>query len=166
VVANSFSRSVSVFLATGSGNFGPESDISLPGRIESVLLADFNGDGKIDIAAPDFESAPQYAVSILLGNGDGTFGANTEYPTLDVPFVVVADDFNSDGKLDLAVNGQFGGVSVLLGNGDGTFSPKRTHPPALRRRATSHLAISNGDSKMDTESSAYLPQRDLPCHHR
>src|SRR4029077_3568759 len=41
VVANSFSRSVSVFLATGSGAFGPRSDISLPGRIESVLLADF-----------------------------------------------------------------------------------------------------------------------------
>ncbi len=149
VVANSFSRSVSVFLATGSGTFGPRSDISLPGRIESVLLADFNGDGKLDLAAPNFESAPQYSVSILLGKGDGTFGPNTEYPTLDVPFVVVTDDFNNDGKLNLAINGQFGGVSVLLGNGDGTFQPKKDSSTGFAQ--ASHVASGdfNGDGKAD-----------------
>src|SRR2546429_708829 len=113
VIANGYSRSVSVFLANGDGTFGPRSDISLPGRIESILLADFNADGKPDLAAPDFEFAPQMSISILLGNGDGTFGPNVEYPTLNTPYVVVADDFNKDGNLDLAINGQFGGPATL-----------------------------------------------------
>src|SRR5205823_1483468 len=121
VIANGFSRSVSIFLAVGDGTFGPRSDISLLGDIESVLLFDFNGDGKLDLAAPNFQYAPQMSISILMGNGDGTFGPNVEYPTLNTPYVVVADDFNKDGNLDLAINGQFGGISVLLGNGDGTF---------------------------------------------
>jgi hypothetical protein len=91
VTADSFRRSVSVFLGKGDGTFADPSAIALPGRIESVIAADFDGDGRLDLAAPDFEPQP-YAVSILLGNGDGTFGPNTEYPTLDVPFVVIADD--------------------------------------------------------------------------
>jgi len=69
-----------------------------------VLLVDLNKDGKIDIGASNFELAPQPSVSILLGNGDGTFGPNTEFPMVSTPFVVIADDFNSDGKSDLAVN--------------------------------------------------------------
>ena len=148
VVANGFGRSISVLLGNGDGTFGTSNVIPLPGRIESVIAADFNGDGKLDLAAPDFEPQP-YAVSILLGNGDGTFGPNTDFPTLDVPYVVIADDFNHDGKLDLAVNGQFGGVSVLLGNGDGTFQPKVDSSTGFAQ--SSHIASGdfNNDGKPD-----------------
>ena len=97
-----------------------------------VVLADFNGDGKIDIATTDVSSS---YVGVLLNNGNGTFQTAVQYPAGPNPFSLAAADFNSDGKLDLAVtNGcdvsqdnfncepQQNTVSVLLGHGDGTFA--------------------------------------------
>ena len=64
-------------------------------------------------------------VSVLLGNGDGTFQAHVDYPTGQAPTSVTIGDFNGDGKLDLAViNQDDNTVSILLGNGDGTFESK------------------------------------------
>ena len=61
-------------------------------------------------------------MSVLLGNGDGTFQAAVNYPAGLNPFSVAVGDFNGDGKPDLAVaNYGSNTVSVLLGNGDGTF---------------------------------------------
>src|SRR5262249_39354759 len=61
-------------------------------------------------------------MSVLLNNGDGTFGAQVAYPTGPYPTHVVASDLNGDGAPDLTVtNFNFGDVSVLLNNGDGTF---------------------------------------------
>jgi hypothetical protein len=80
-----------------------------------VDAADFNGDGKLDLALAESN------VAVLLGNGDGTFGPATEYPGDNARFVV-AGDWNADGKLDLASIGQFDDkLSILQGNGDGTF---------------------------------------------
>ena len=71
-------------------------------------------------------------VSILLGNGDGTFQPGGTYSVGATADAIVAGDFNGDGKLDLAVvdkiaYGVPGAVSVLLGNGDGTFQPGRSY---------------------------------------
>jgi hypothetical protein len=147
-VVNSYARAISVFLGNGDGTFGPKTDIALPGRNESIVAADFNRDGKLDLAAPNFEPAP-YTVSVLLGNGDGTFGPHLEYATGDVPFVLATNDFNGDGNVDLGMNGQFGGVTVLLGNGDGTFGPKTVLPPL--GYTSSHLIAKdfNDDGKSD-----------------
>ena len=61
-------------------------------------------------------------VSILLGNGDGSFQPHLDYATGKNPSALAAADFNADGKLDLAiVNVEDGSVSVLLGQGDGSF---------------------------------------------
>src|SRR5262249_57785362 len=86
-----------------------------------VATGDFNGDGQ-----PDLGVANAYygGVSILLGNGDGTFRPPVGYATSFSSASVVVDDFDHDGRLDLAVSsGGFYGttVSVLLGNGDGSF---------------------------------------------
>src|SRR4029077_1447129 len=79
-----------------------------------LLFGDFNHDGKLDLAASDVGG-----VSILLGNGDGTFKA--AIPTAASNFTNLATgDFNHDGKLDLAANSN-GEIIVLLGKGDGTF---------------------------------------------
>jgi len=93
----------------------------------SVVVGDFNGDGNLDLAVaatncnPTCPSGTLGDVSILLGNGDGTFQTHVDYPVGQAPASVGVGDFNNDGKLDLAVVNGGGSISILLGNGDGTF---------------------------------------------
>lgn len=88
----------------------------------SAASGDFNGDGIIDLITANFTNNRQ--VSLLIGNGDGTFQPKKDYGDLSKPAVSVADgDLNNDGKLDFAVtNLRFGTISVFLADGNGTFS--------------------------------------------
>src|SRR5206468_3474447 len=79
------------------------SDYATAAGSQDVGVGDFNGDGKLDLAVTDNSAS---AVSILLGNGDGTFQGHVDYATGGGPGWVVIGDFNRDGKLDLAVNSQ------------------------------------------------------------
>ncbi|HEY9503653.1 MAG TPA: FG-GAP-like repeat-containing protein, partial [Pyrinomonadaceae bacterium] len=89
-------------------------------RSRTVAVAEFNGDGKPDLAVANFGSNN---VSILLGDGFGGFGPATNFAVQPEPAIVATGDFNKDGKTDLAVGYFFfRPVSVLLGNGNGTFS--------------------------------------------
>lgn len=135
-----------------------------------VVVADFNGDGKLDIAVAD-EGNPSTGdnggVSILLGNGDGTFQPAVLVPAGKNPIAIVAGDFNNDGKQDLVVSdfdgrgtGGNGSISVLLGNGDGTFQA-----PVTLRAGTEPFELAtgdfNGDGKLDfavtdVSSGAYI----------
>jgi hypothetical protein len=97
---------VSVFLGTGTGSFGAATnyetpkvnDINGPG---SVAIADFNGDGKQDLAANYYASGGA-GIALLSGTGTGSFGAPRAYPGV-TPGSLVAADFTGDGKPDLAV---------------------------------------------------------------
>ncbi len=87
----------------------------------SVTTADFNRDGHVDLAVTN-GGPMSSAVSIWLGQGDGTFLLPADYRTGKRPLSVSCADFNSDGVLDLlVVNGQMNTITVFLGNGDGTF---------------------------------------------
>src|SRR5438094_1845721 len=92
--------------------------------------ADFNGDGKLDIAVVNSGSND---ISILLGNGDGAFQPAQNFAlgssqTL-VPTDIALGDFNGDGKPDLAALSIYGGtVSILVNNGDGTFASAQYFP--------------------------------------
>lgn len=87
----------------------------------SVTTADFNQDGHVDMAVTN-GGPMSSAVSIWLGQGDGTFLLPTDYRTGKRPLSVSCADFNNDGVLDLlVVNGQMNTITVFLGNGDGTF---------------------------------------------
>ncbi|MCY3729494.1 MAG: VCBS repeat-containing protein [Nitrospira sp.] len=87
----------------------------------SVTTADFNQDGHLDLAVTN-GGPMSNAVSIWLGQGDGTFLLPTDYRTGKRPLSVSCADFNNDGALDLlVVNGQMNTITVFLGNGDGTF---------------------------------------------
>jgi len=90
----------------------------------AVAVGDFNGDGKLDIAVtPDVSSTK---ISVLLGNGDGTFQKGVNYTVESQPEGITAGDLNGDHNLDLVVTNHFSkSISVLLGNGDGTFQPAR-----------------------------------------
>ncbi|MBV8269011.1 MAG: VCBS repeat-containing protein, partial [Planctomycetaceae bacterium] len=85
----------------------------------ALVAGDFRGDGRTDLAVANQGSDD---VSVLLGNGDGTFQKAVQYATGTGPDALVAGDFRGDGRTDLAVANQGSNdVSVLLGNGDGTF---------------------------------------------
>ncbi len=87
----------------------------------SVTTADFNDDGHVDLAVTN-GGPMSSAVSIWLGQGDGTFLLPTDYRTGKRPLSVSCADFNNDGASDLfVVNGQMNTITVFLGNGDGTF---------------------------------------------
>jgi hypothetical protein len=109
----------------------------------SVITADFNGDGKLDLA--EIGSG----LTIQLGNGDGTFQAAVTYDVGACLSTPVVGDFNGDGNVDIATTGCSNnrGISVFLGNGDGTFqSPVYTllsGPIALA------VGDFNGDGKLD-----------------
>src|SRR5205807_496559 len=123
-VANSFSQgTVSVLLNTCGGC--PAFDFTLPQAFDvgsspfSVAVGDFNSDGKRDLVVANSGSTN---VSVLLGNGDGTFQAALNFSAGPRPYWVASGDFNGDGKPDLAVaDSGSTNVSVLLGNGNGTF---------------------------------------------
>lgn len=115
----------------------------------SISVGDFNHDGLPDLAVAA-ACCPNGGVSILLGNGDGTFKPAVTYEAGISPTSVVAADFNHDGNLDLAVaNSLSNYVSILLGNGDGTFRASAQKPPLIHPATHILSGDFNGDGKPD-----------------
>src|SRR5256885_2957348 len=101
-----------------AAEFVQGTNFSLPAGPIYVVSADFNADGKLDLATINLDAN---SVSILIGNGDGTFQPAVSYATQNVPAGLAVGDLNSDGKLDLAVTNESSrSVSIFLGNGDGS----------------------------------------------
>jgi len=125
---------VALLLGNGDGTFGapaifPEGT-KYGGNPTSIAAGDFNGDHKLDVVLANWEARPgEFTVSVLLGNGDGTFQSSVDYLVGTNPRCAAVGDFNGDGKLDIvSANWYDNTVSVLLGNGDGTFQPQTVFP--------------------------------------
>ena len=136
-----FNPSTNVDLGNGSA-IGPY----------SIAIADFNGDGKADLATANLTVN---TVSVLLGNGSGSFGSATNFNVDSGPRSVATGDFNGDGKTDLATaNYNDNTISVLLGNGNGGFSPAISFGVGVRPRFIT-VGDFNRDNKLDLTVANY-----------
>jgi len=151
---------------SGAGfQFAAPTSIDMGTQPKGTAVADFNGDGFPDLVATDVNSS---AISVSLGNGDGSFGPALKFQTGRSPESVGVGDFNGDGIPDIAVaNTAENTVSVLLGNGDGTFQAQSTFGSGLapvsivvgdfNADGIADLAISNID---DADVSVFLGNGD------
>ena len=101
-VANIENDYVSILLGNGNGTFKATVNFGAGIQPTAMAVADFNGDGKLDLVVGGVDSDNVNVVSVLLGNGDGTFQAAVNYSTGSTPFSAAVGDFNGDGRLDLA----------------------------------------------------------------
>ena len=168
VVANQCSTSdcksggsVSVLLGTGNGKLQAAQTYSSGANTAlSVAIADFDKDGRLDLAVANQcqdSSCQNGAVSVLLGNGNGTFRAAQSYASAGYQTDSVAvGDFNGDGNPDLVLASQCqdsscqnGGLSVLLGNGDGTFQVAQSYGSAASQADLVVVTDLDGDGILD-----------------
>jgi FG-GAP-like repeat len=148
-----------VFLGNGDGTFQiPTTGYTVGAKTSEIFAADLNGDNKLDLIAlqSDYSHPANNTMTVLLGNGDGTFQPGTIYPVGgDIGAGVVAD-VNADGKLDVVLADSTSTVlstAILLGNGDGTFrSPLIVPVPADLGIAAGDF---NNDGKLDLAISAF-----------
>ncbi|MFL6334489.1 MAG: FG-GAP-like repeat-containing protein [Pyrinomonadaceae bacterium] len=155
---------VRVALNAGDGSFRPFVEYPAGGFTQDVAAGDLNGDGRLDLVVTN--DSPQTALSVLLGNGDGTFSAAVSYPNdtgFDSPSIALGD-FDGDGRLDAAVAHQVScfnagcvvgdSLSFWRGVGDGSFqapqqlrvgsAPARVAAADLNNDGNLDLAVAGG----------------------
>jgi hypothetical protein len=158
VLENNFETNVLIYLSNGDGTFrlGSTSTINASDISElpaTLAVADFNGDGKLDVVAPSYSPG---GVAVLLGNGDGTLQATTQITTEPETNNVAVGDFNGDGIPDIAAlaDSNETNLEILFGKGDGTF----TQTPAESAYVPSFYNIFadfNGDGVTDVLSPGF-----------
>ncbi len=119
------SRTMGVLLGNGDGTFIGAPAYPVESNPTNVVTADFNGDGKPDLATVSLLSG---RVSVLLGQGGSLFQTGAPIPTNTSAHSIAAGDLNGDGKADIVTTDGMNSVVVLIGNGDGTFRPPMTIP--------------------------------------
>ena len=130
----------------GTGTFAAASSFDTGTDVHQAILADYNGDGKSDMA---FIAPNAISIGVRMGNGDGTFGSTTTYSDANGALVNgFAADFNNDGIVDIgAIDQTAGNMTVFLGNGNGTFQSAITTDTGSSRLVTP--GDFNGDGVID-----------------
>lgn len=144
VVVEKSGTTLSLYLGTGSGALAAPTDL-VAGGSRQLAVADLNNDGRPDIVAT---GGAGNLVSVLPGNGDGTFGAAVSYPTGAYAHYLTIADVDGNGSKDLVVSNRGDmSISVLRNDGSGAFGPQ-----AVYKVGQSPAAIAVGD--LDGDGSA------------
>ncbi|PYX32539.1 MAG: hypothetical protein DMG77_03100 [Acidobacteria bacterium] len=170
LVASGGNSRVGVLLGNGDGTFQPVVIYESGGiGSHSVAVADVNGDGKPDLVVANIcdtsANCAHGSVSVLMGNGDGTFQTAVSYdPGGTGAWSVAVADVNGDGKPDLVVAIFFyNTVGVLLGNGDGTFQAATTYGSGGNYPSSVAVADLNGDGLLDVAVANFCGGSGLNC---
>lgn len=153
---NTASDPTTIWSSSTCGTFGAITRYDTGSNPNEIEVADFNGDGKADVASVNYYSGN---VSILLGNGNGTLQSAVHYAANNSPEALAKGDFNHDGKVDLITSSSYqNNVSILLGNGNGTFAAPLTFPASgdMGDVATGDF---NNDSNLDVVVTDYYTQK-------
>jgi hypothetical protein len=142
LVASAYqANGVAVLLGNGDGTFRAAVTYSVGSQATDVAVADFNSDGKPDLAVGGYYAG----LFIMLGNGDGSFQAPASL-TSQRTFGLAVGDLNGDSKADIVAAGS--AIFVFLGNGNGTFQSQVTYPVGSEPQKPD-LGDFNGDGKVD-----------------
>ena len=139
-VANPDDHKVGILLGQGDGTFSAATTYLAGSNPYRLATADFDGDGKPDIAAANWGDG----VNILRGNGDGSFLAAVSMATPDCSNAIARGDFDRDNNVDLVIAACNESLDVLIGNGDGTFGA-----PVYYALDTVPVAVTTGDFNND-----------------
>jgi hypothetical protein len=154
-VANKGDSDVTVLLGNGKGQFNVGRNYAVSGGNLAVAVADFNGEGKPDLAVTGTAAS---VVSVLLNLGGGRFAASQDFHTGEFTSYVAVADFNQDGKSDLATTDFENGLQVSFGKGDGTFGA-----PVMIATGLSYVVAAdfNGDGIPDIAATSDTNSNDV-----
>lgn len=142
---------VTLLVGNGDGTFQQRGSTPGNGNVNDIAIGDVNGDALLDIIVTNSPGGgiPQGRITVMLGDGDGTFPNRAQFNAGRNPVRLALADVNRDGVLDIgAVDVASDEGVLLLGNGDGTFRPARTFP-AGDQPASVAIADVNRDGKPD-----------------
>jgi hypothetical protein len=140
---------INILTNNGDGTFNNSANLTTGASASDMVLGDFNGDGKMDLAVSSTDSHGNPIVAVFLGNGNGTFKKPINSLYTNPLANLAVGDFNGNGKLDIV--GTDGGnnlVDVMLGNGNGTFGAATNFATGKNPNSVA-VADVNGDGKLD-----------------
>jgi hypothetical protein len=165
IVATTTRDTAIVLLGRGDGTFVNSGTLAVGLSPRAVATGDLNQDGRVDLVVGNggvYYDLQSSSISVLIGNGDGTFQAERRYMTSASPRELALGDFNEDGHVDVAVTTfDSGTVSLFAGAGDGGLVPLASVSTGPRPQGMTAADL-DGDGHLDLAVAIYGPDLNIP----